>query len=542
MKENVKQVYSIVHSIVKATSSSLLRRLFHFRQVPMRGELLLLCLTLGISACGSEVAAPQQRFTDADAPKNEEDIFYLETQSLTLLEGQVFRLTIQGIEDTSQVSWSSAKEQVVTVRDGVLHAEHIGTSTIEARMGAHRDQMSVVVIPRQDGANKSIQGVLWQDDNGNSRIDDGEKLLRNSAVFLDKNQNGHFDHGEPSSITDARGHYSFFYLVEGSYAVVTHFPSGYKYVDAAPEVIIPAQRPPMEAQLVSAVPDWRQNIVDVGQGFDGVVYITIHKNNGRLHNCSGALLYGGYHVLGAAHCFENARTIFVHFANSTGNRLVKRLYPHPKWTGDDSYDLAILELADIAPYSAERYDIYHDKDEVLQPFVRVGYGKVGYGVTGESTSSTKTKGYNRYDDSNRHFMAAMANYLAPRDSQLSYDFDDGQKSHDAFGYYFSVNDTGLGSLEANAAGGDSGSPSFVAGKIAGISSLSIAFQKQVTDIDTIPLNSSFGEFALDTRVSYFHSWIQTVLQSSSKNPQASYLLETGVDSVHVVNFPFLALK
>jgi hypothetical protein len=56
---------------------------------------------------------------------------------------------------------------------------------------------------------------------------------------------------------------------------------------------------------------------------------------------------------------------------------------------------------------------------------------------------------------------------------LVYDFDNGNAANDGFGVLYGIHDLGVGDGEVNSAPGDSGSPTFIDGKIVGINSLSM---------------------------------------------------------------------
>jgi hypothetical protein len=73
----------------------------------------------------------------------------------------------------------------------------------------------------------SISGNVFNDSNGNGKNDEGAGLP-NIRVYLDKNNNGHFDTGEKSLLTDASGNYSFTSLTPGTYYVREVTPAGYR--------------------------------------------------------------------------------------------------------------------------------------------------------------------------------------------------------------------------------------------------------------------------------------------------------------------------
>ena len=94
---------------------------------------------------------------------------------------------------------------------------------------------------------------------------------------------------------------------------------------------------------------------------------------------------------------------------------------------------------------------------------------------------------------------------------------DGISGNDAFGFFFGNNDLGLGSAEVNSASGDSGGPAIHNGEIIGITSygVTLTFNDGTTsDVNGI-LDSSFGEFSGDTRVSAYAGFIDDSVGGST---------------------------
>jgi hypothetical protein len=159
-------------------------------------------------------------------------------------------------------------------------------------------------------------------------------------------------------------------------------------------------------------------------------------------------------------------------------------------------------------------------------FTKVGYGYIGLGKKGQDEDSNseakRYSGQNRYDalidqlkDTTESDMSELV-----LGSQLIFDFDDGTAKHDTLGRHFPrLADRGLGKNEISTASGDSGGPSFIDGKIAGISSWGYSdrgfFKTNIGDIDKIDNNGSFGEISGDTRVSFYASWIDKVTNFNS---------------------------
>ena len=273
------------------------------------------------------------------------------------------------------------------------------------------------------------------------------------------------------------------------------------------------------------------NIVKPGTGYDGVVGLGINTNQG-VFGCSGTLLSTGLHILTAAHCLTdefganitNAATVSFELTTGTFAINVPKIFIHPEWGGfadieSFSADIAILELASIAPQAAQRYDIYRNTDEIGQVSVKVGYGYSGQGNVGFTEDfpfGTKRLGQNKYDAVGEILSSVIPVNILPG-TLLAYDFDNGQPENDAFGV-LGIPNLGLGLQEVITAPGDSGGPTFIKGLIAGVTSGAtclgfdfINFKcSSPPDVDNVG-NSSFGEFGFDTRVSTYASYVDDVL-------------------------------
>jgi secreted trypsin-like serine protease len=297
---------------------------------------------------------------------------------------------------------------------------------------------------------------------------------------------------------------------------------------------------PAEALTTFGNPD--DYIVTAPSAFDGVVSVLVQEiTEPDLFNfCSGSLLTTGRHILTAAHCLTddlgslNSTNGVVGFELDTGDVIlpVTNYFIHPDWQGDFlGNDIAILELGAIAPDTAQRYDIYRGTDEVFQVGTKVGYGNSGNGNEGEVFFDlAKRSGKNRYDSVGDIFDPTVT-----PGALLAYDFDNGLPENDAFGFFFGINDLGLGEEEVFLASGDSGGPTFIEGAIAGVSSFTLGGFFPV-DIDPF-FNRSFGEFGFDTRVSTYASWIDGILSRQSV-PEPS----TMFGSFLVMGFGILSSK
>ena len=258
-----------------------------------------------------------------------------------------------------------------------------------------------------------------------------------------------------------------------------------------------------------------------GINFDGVVRIE-DSFFGDVF-CTGTLLPTGKHILTAGHCvFEDGdelqpRDIKVTFELPSGNvtRRISEIFLHPDYNSTtQANDIAIFELAAEAPERVPRYEIYREKGEVGAVHLKVGYGQTGEGGNSNRRFDDKKRiGFNVYDDFANRLDERFLNYPGsiPNGTQLAYDFDNGKAANDAFGRFFGIKDTGLGPREVNSAVGDSGGPTFIDGKVAGITSYGFGANADVTTDTDNKVNSTFGEISVDTRVSAYGDWVDGVI-------------------------------
>ncbi|MBF2058022.1 MAG: S1 family peptidase [Cyanobacterium sp. T60_A2020_053] len=257
--------------------------------------------------------------------------------------------------------------------------------------------------------------------------------------------------------------------------------------------------------------------------FDAVADLRLSLNSGGFARCTGSLI-GSDFLLTAAHCLTDLNgTPSVNGVQATfGNGEVltgQSTFLAPFWTGNllQGGDLAIIRTTTSA-LNLTPYEIFTDNPATLfnQAVDKVGVGRAGNGNQGSVLNSgTKRSGQNSYDAFGDLLLTALnAPFSFVSNSQLQYDFDNGNSANDAFGF-FSRNNLGLGNNEVSAAPGDSGGPTFTPdGKIMGVTSYGLRLSS--SDIDNI-LNSSFGEIAGDANVSLYTPWIQAVLNNDLGN-------------------------
>jgi hypothetical protein len=215
-------------------------------------------------------------------------------------------------------------------------------------------------------------------------------------------------------------------------------------------------------------------------------------------------------VLTAAHCIGGAPgTTSASFTDSganTGSYGVSGFLIHPSYTGDalSQVDLALVYLTSPLATWVTIYELYNGPDEVGQIYQVAGWGARAsngglQGSAGAAGGALRV-GNNLWDGT----LVPFAPYLPPgplRNDLLVSDFDDGTEPNNSWLVYF----PGLGLTndgvpnEATIGPGDSGSPSFLGGRVAGITSFNATF--------TAPVTGAFGEFNAMTRVSSHLEWI-----------------------------------
>lgn len=268
---------------------------------------------------------------------------------------------------------------------------------------------------------------------------------------------------------------------------------------------------------------------------NSVVSLIMDYGAGGRFICSGSLTSDRQHIVTAAHCVSggagtaNPLKTTAYFSNSASPDTVLHTDPssvgidvtdyhvHSNYTGEviDQNDIAVLKLADFAPDYATGYDIDFSGNLTGQQFDIAGVGgrsTIGgaFGVdagTGRLRQGGNIFDYAWGDPAFGGFFtdrdAGNANFFGYANVEYSYvsDFDrSGFAANDtacqiadAVGAAGFGCNTGIGALEVGVAGGDSGGPQFINGKLVSVTSYGLTFGTDFGDFRD-GLNSSWGEF------------------------------------------------
>lgn len=295
----------------------------------------------------------------------------------------------------------------------------------------------------------------------------------------------------------------------------------------------------------------------------GVVALIMDYGAGGLFICSGSLLSDRVSVLTAGHCVSdgfgtagpnaitayvfngdpNARTPFNTLAYNVGKVIV-----NPGYTGEviDQNDIAVLRLTN-GIFGVDAYDLY-DGGLFGEQFNVAGYG--GRSSIGGSFGANARTGFLREGDNNYDYTlgdAAFGGFFTDEDmtgrhffgfaeigqSWLS-DFDNGLAANDmscrvaaavgapaGFGC-----GTGVGAREVGVAGGDSGGPQFIDGKISSVTSYGLSFGTGFGDCRA-GLNSSCGEYSGYVPVNIHRDFIADAMAVPEPSTWAMMILGFG---------------
>ncbi len=300
--------------------------------------------------------------------------------------------------------------------------------------------------------------------------------------------------------------------------------------------------------------------------YSGVVALILNEGAAGNFICSGSLLNDRIHVLTAGHCVSNGHgnitplsATATFYGGTDPDAVVGTLGTpaagavqinaasfsvNPLYTGDviDDHDVAVITLAQAAPAFATGYGLYTG-DLIGSTYNIAGYGgrsDVGGAVGVDLGTGRLRQGLNRYDTTlgDPVFQGVLdAAFFGGTTGETTYsyiaDFDNGLAANDGtcrlvvrgFGGPASAKycNLGTGAREVSSAGGDSGGPQFVQGKIASVTSYGLTFGSNYGDIDN-KLNDTFGELNGFASTGYNAAYIRSVAPTVSVPEPASWVM------------------
>ena len=294
----------------------------------------------------------------------------------------------------------------------------------------------------------------------------------------------------------------------------------------------------------------------------GVVQLFMDYGDLGSSVCSGSLGSDRRTIVTAAHCIsplssgytpQKVSAIFWNGdpdAGALNNPLATTIdvtasFVNPDYTGQvvDQNDIAVLRLAEFAPEWATAYELYEEGDLTGKAFNVAGYGLRSFegGAVGANLGTNRLReGDNVYEFRiGDPRWGGLLNVFGTADYAFSFlsDFDNGLGENDAScavaqaialpaGTFC---DNGLGAREVGIAGGDSGGPGFIDGRLASINSYGLTFGGDFGDVDLF-LNSSWGEFSGYVPV-YLHGDFIRGVQAAIPEPATWGLMIVGVGFV-----------
>jgi secreted trypsin-like serine protease len=222
--------------------------------------------------------------------------------------------------------------------------------------------------------------------------------------------------------------------------------------------------------------------------------------------CSGSLLNTGMHFLTAAHCILGATgPATVSFSNglqqfdySSVSMVANPGFNSANYFGGN--DIAIITLNQVVDSSIARLSLYSGSGEVGSVATVIGYGREGVGTSGGVGGSfgVRRQGQNTVDE------------IIGNNNILFFDFDNASNPGQS-----TLGSSTPVAREVGIMFGDSGGPTLINGRIAGVHSfltcVSGTTTQCATGIDsTGSIDGSFGERWGDTRVSVYTQWITSI--------------------------------
>ncbi|HEX4794049.1 MAG TPA: SdrD B-like domain-containing protein [Humisphaera sp.] len=188
----------------------------------------------------------------------------------------------------------------------------------------YADNISLVLTSKVVPTTGTLNGIVFNDLSGNGAHQSSENGVPNVTVFLDKNSNGHLDTGEPKTLTNSAGVYTFSNLAAGTYKVRQVVPATFRPTSSNPVAA------PVFAGTVTTVPfEDSQTVV-----ISGNVFLDTNANkikDATEHGLAGVTVYLDFNNNGQLDSFELKTTTDANgnysFIEPFGTYVVRQVVP-----------------------------------------------------------------------------------------------------------------------------------------------------------------------------------------------------------------------
>ena len=149
--------------------------------------------------------------------------------SVILNESSVTETVTVKLSGIQLASFTNSYESAAGVSWRKLRTINVKSGEVEISM----PPMSIFTLQGSTAAPGAISGTYFNDANGNKQKDAGESGIGGDKIFVDLNNNGVLDKGEPYAVANASGAFTIANLPAGTYSVRRIAPVGYTLTTGA---------------------------------------------------------------------------------------------------------------------------------------------------------------------------------------------------------------------------------------------------------------------------------------------------------------------